>query len=263
MKINLWDSELHVPFFDSSIPQQIPNITPYTAPGDNRPCVIVCPGGAYMGKAEHEGEPIALWLNSLGINAFVLDYRVFPYRQPCAMYDLIRAIKYVRFNAGEFKINKNKIGIIGFSAGGHLVSSVMVHYGDYALHSDDIDEIRARPDFSILCYPVITMRDYTHEGTRFNLLGENPDENLIKYYSSEENVNNLTPPCFIWHTMTDDAVDIKNSTAFALALQQNNVLCELHTFSRGVHGLGLDSDHMDKAGQWTLLCENWLKNYII
>lgn len=257
---NLWTK---TPLFDENIDQKQPSITPYITNSKNRSCVIVCPGGGYAMKADHEGKPIAEWLNSAGINSFVLDYRVSPYREPCPLMDAQRAIRYVRYNADKFGIDKDKIGILGFSAGGHLAASTTVHFEDIENpcddnHCDDIDKESSRPDLSILCYPVIsTSKDISHMGSFYNLLGENYSAEKEKYYSAEKQVTAKTPPVFLWHTANDEAVPIKNSLVFAEALAKNGVPVELHVFPKGSHGLGLAYGH-PLVEQWSVLCEKWL-----
>ena len=251
----------NIPFWNNDIKQNKPNITPFLlTKGKNNPAIIVCPGGGYEFKADHEGMPIAKWLNSIGISAFVLDYRVYPYLNPCPLLDLQRAIRYVRFNHKEFNINPDKIGVLGFSAGGHLASSSCVHFdlGKDGDGIDEIDKISCRPDIGILCYPVITMGSYTHEGSKNSLLGENPSQELIDYMSSEKQVKSNTPPAFLWHTAPDDLVPFKNSLLYAEALQKNNIDVEMHIFPKGGHGLGL-ADSLPYVKRWTKLCENWLK----
>ncbi|MDF2684924.1 MAG: alpha/beta hydrolase [Clostridia bacterium] len=246
------------PLFDESIDQKEPAITPYLIKSNNRSCVIVCPGGGYAMKAEHEGAPIAKWLNSAGINAFVLDYRVSPYREPCPLMDAQRAIRYVRHNAEAFGIDKNKIGILGFSAGGHLAASATVHFEKSENPSDEIDKESSRPDLSILCYPVIsTSKAFAHMGSVYNLLGENYSAEKEEYYANEKQVTPETPPVFLWHTANDNGVPVKNSLVFAEALAQNGVPVELHVFPKGAHGLGL-AYGQPLVEQWTVLCEKWL-----
>ncbi|MNI33312.1 Acetylxylan esterase precursor [compost metagenome] len=236
-----------------------PAITPYIPEGPVQASVIVCPGGGYGIRAEHEGEPIAKWLNGLGIAAFVLRYRVAPYPYPAALLDAQRAIRYVRLHAAEWGIQSKKVGILGFSAGGHLTSTAGTHYdlGNQQA-ADPIEQESCRPDAMILCYPVITMRDpLAHEGSRANLLGLSPDESMIHLLSNEEQVTADTPPTFLWHT-ADDFVAVENSLQFAAALSKNKVPFDLHVYEKGVHGLGLAIDD-EHVGTWPDICGLWLK----
>ncbi|AZN42471.1 alpha/beta hydrolase [Paenibacillus albus] len=242
-----------------------PALTPYLVDGDSsvsRGAVIVCPGGGYGMRADHEGEPIALWLNSIGISAFVLRYRVAPYQYPAALLDVQRAIRHVRLHAAEWGIADNKIGVLGFSAGGHLVSTAGTHYDAGNLESaDPIERMSCRPDQLILCYPVITLRDpYTHEGSRINLLGDQADPAMIEQLSGELQVTTDTPPTFLWHTSDDGPVPVENSLNFALALRRAGVPFDLHVYEHGEHGLGLaESD--PHVANWTSVCGLWLKRY--
>lgn len=252
----LWNNPPH---FDSSIDQPKPSLIHYPARGKNNACFIVCAGGAYLCRADQEGEPIAKWLQSLGISAFVLTYRYFPYSAPVPLTDLQRAIRYVRHNAEKLEIDPNRIGIIGFSAGGHLVSSATVHFDKHPSPSDEIDVVSCRPDISVLCYPVITMKDFGHGDTRTALIGNEPSNEDIEFYSSETQVTHDCPPCFIWHTFDDAVVPVRNSLCFAQAMRDADVECELHVFERGPHGLGLANENDIEAKSWPSLCENWLK----
>ena len=183
----LWDK---TPFFDENINQPEPFLKPYIKDGA-KSAVIVCPGGAYRDLAEHEGHPVALWLNSIGITAFVLTYRLAPYTEKAITGDILRAVRVVRSNAENFGIKKNKIGVLGFSAGGHLASSAAVHFSDFVFpKTDDTDNERPRPDAAILCYPVISSDSGMCHGDSFkNLLGEKfGDEKLMNYYCNEKAV---------------------------------------------------------------------------
>ena len=254
--IKLWEKD--IPLWDSSIDQEEPNITPYLLENTKAPCVIVCAGGAYGGKAYHEGEPIAQWLNSIGFHAFVLDYRVSPYRQPAPQLDLKRAIRHVRYYSEKYNIRKDAVGVLGFSAGGHLVTSVSVFF-DYGLENGDaIDKESCRPDFTVPCYPVIDMESFGHQGSADNLLGEDASDELKEKYSLYKHVTKDTPPAFIWHTADDDCVPVRNSLEYAKALSANGVDFSLHIYPHGYHGLGLAS-HLEDVSTWTKHCEMWLK----
>ncbi|WP_274362346.1 alpha/beta hydrolase [Paenibacillus thermotolerans] len=225
------------------------------------PCVLVCPGGGYWVRAEHEGRPIAQWLNSLGISAFVLRYRVKPYGYPNAILDAQRAIRTIRARANEWNIDPDRVGVLGFSAGGHLAacSAVLpaVQAGD---GGDAIDAHGSKPNLAVLCYPVITFQEpYLHEGSMIAQLGEQPDEALRDLLSCELQVDKDTPPAFLWHTADDSGVPVENSMMFAAALSRSGIPFELHIFEKGRHGLGLAEDDAS-VGQWTALCARWLQS---
>lgn len=256
--IKLWEK---APGFDSEIKQDEPSITPYIVENEkSNGAIIVFPGGGYEMKAFHEGEPVAKWLNSIGISAFVLDYRVAPYKHPYPSMDAMRAVRYVRYYAKQWNIDTKKIGILGFSAGGHLASTVGVHYdlGDPEA-ADPIDRMSSRPDCMVLCYPVITFGEYRHDGSMRKLLGNTPDEEMRELLSNEKHVTGDTPPTFIWHTADDRGVPVKNSIMFADSLSENSIPYELHIFKSGNHGLGLAEDR-PSISIWTKLCENWLRS---
>lgn len=247
------------PFALGNSDEDCPAITPYLVEGDNRPAIIICPGGGYGGRAYHEGKPIAQWLNSLGISAFVLRYRVAPYQYPCALLDIQRAIRTVRFKADQFRVNPDKIGILGFSAGGHLVSNAGTSYDKGNKHAEDIIEREScRPDLLVLCYPVITLKEpYAHVGSRNNLLGKEALPEKVEQLSSEAQVSEDTPPTFLWHTSDDAAVPVENSLLFAAALSKHKVLFDLHVYAKGRHGLGLAEDE-EHTNEWTSACASWL-----
>ncbi|BBH18936.1 acetylesterase [Paenibacillus baekrokdamisoli] len=257
--IELWPEG--APLAAGNSDEDRPAITPYLIEGSNG-AVIVCPGGGYGMRADHEGEPIALWLNSIGISAFVLRYRVAPYQYPCALNDVQRAIRHVRLHAEEWGLDSGKIGVLGFSAGGHLVASAGTLYDSgHPNAADPVDRQSSRPDFIILCYPVITMeKPYTHEGSLHNLLGTEPDELLVSRLSGERQVTSDTPPTFLWHTSDDGAVPIENSLAFAAALSHAGVPFDLHVYEKGPHGLGLAKED-EHVATWTTVCALWLKRY--
>lgn len=242
-----------------------PDITPYApAPYDaNGVGIVVCPGGGYGGLAlDHEGEQIGKWLNSHGIAAFVLRYRHAPeYAHPVPRMDVQRAIRIVRTRCEDWRVDSDKIGVLGFSAGGHLTATAVTQYGERdADPRDDIDKESARPDFGVLLYPVITMTDpYTHKGSRKNLLGNDPAEPMIELMSMENAVTEDTPPCFIVHTTEDQAVPVQNALKFYGALAKNGVACELHIFNKGRHGLGLGEKDTPFA-EWPSLCMNWFRD---
>lgn len=219
--------------------------------------IVVCPGGGYGGLAPHEGKDYALWFNENGIAAFVLKYRLgsHGYRHPAMLQDAARAVRYVRAHAAEWDLDPARIGIIGSSAGGHLASTLLTHFDPgKADASDPIERQSSRPDLGILCYAVITLGEFTHQGSKNNLLGPNPSADLVELLSNERQVTAKTPPCFLWHTLEDTAVPVENSLQFAEALRKAGVPFELHIYEKGRHGIGLANGH-----PWTRDCLFWLK----
>ena len=238
-----------------------PSLTPYLAKSPNGTAVIVCPGGGYQNLAmDHEGVQIARWLNSLGISAFVLKYRLGPkYHHPAMINDAQRAIRTVRSRAESLHIQPDRIGIWGFSAGGHLASTAATHFdsGDPNA-SDPIDRAGSRPDFAILAYPVISLGEFAHVGSRNNLLGKNPDPKLVEDLSNDQRVTAQTPPTFLFHTTADATVPVENSVRFYLALRKAGVPAELHIFQNGPHGVGLAPTDATLSA-WGGLLANWLR----
>jgi acetyl esterase/lipase len=244
--------------------KDIPTLTMYTPDSGKATgsAIIICPGGAYRGLAKHEGEDYARFFGSYGITAFVLKYRLGPdygYKEITA--DAFRAVRFVRANAKKWNINDKAIGIIGSSAGGHLASTVMTHFdsGD-SLSGDPIERVSSRPDFGILCYPVISMGPIGHEVSREQFLGKNPSAALVRLYSNELQVTAETPPCFLWHTAEDKTVSVENSLEFARALQRNGVPFDLHIYEKGRHGIGIgDKPPFVNAHPWTKGLVVWLR----
>ena len=224
--------------------------------------IVVCPGGGYAHLAmDHEGDQIARWLNSLGVAAFVLQYRLGPrYHYPAQLQDAQRAIRYVRSQAKDFGIGSDRIGIWGFSAGGHLAATAGTHFdkGD-AASGDPIERVGSRPDFLILAYPVISFTTpYTHRGSLRNLLGDHPDPKLVENLSAEKQVTAETPPTFLFHTDADTGVPAENSVLFYLALRKAGVPAEMHIYQNGSHGVGLAS--LDQVlSSWSDRLAGWLK----
>jgi acetyl esterase/lipase len=222
-----------------------PSLTPHVVRGARATgtAVIVCPGGGYSHLAiDKEGVQVALWLNSLGVSAFVLKYRLGPrYHHPIELGDAQRAIRTIRYKAAEYQIDPARIGIMGFSAGGHLASTAGTHYdAGKADAADPIDRVGSRPDFLVLCYAVITMHPpYVHTGSRDALLGNAPDAALLDNLSNETQVNGQTPPTFLFHTANDRTVPVENSVQFFLALRKAGVPAEMHIYENGPHGVGL------------------------
>ena len=223
--------------------------------------VVICPGGGYAGLAyDHEGVQVARWLNSLGVAGFVLRYRHNPHRHPIPLGDAQRAVRIVRHRAKEWGVDPGRIGIMGFSAGGHLAASAATHFdGGKADAPDPIDRASCRPDFAILIYPVISMKKgVTHGGSRNNLVGRNPDEKLVRLTSNELQVTAETPPAFLVHATSDRGVPIANSKLFHEACRKAGVPSELRIYKQGGHGFGLGRKGHDSA-EWPARCAEWLK----
>lgn len=215
--------------------------------------MIVCPGGGYRIKAEHEGAPVARMLQSAGVSAFVLDYRVSPCPHDAPLCDALRAIRTVRAMGYE------KVAILGFSAGGHLACSAATLYtGGDPQAEDPIEHLTSRPDGLISCYSVVSFVEHPHVGSRIKLLGEDfGNLEMAERYSAEKHVTKDTPPAFIWHTMEDATVPVENSLNLAAAYSRAGVSCEMHIFPEGRHGLGL-CEEIPHTAQWTRLLIAWL-----
>ena len=225
--------------------------------------MVICPGGGYIHLAPHEGKNYALWLNQHGVACFVLKYRLGSsgYRHPAMLEDAARAMRLVRTRAADWKIDPQRVGIMGSSAGGHLASTLMTHFDlGNTNAADPIERQSSRPDIGILCYPVITMGEYAHQDSKINLLGAHPPPELVKLLSNELQVTTNTPPCFIWQTFEDKTVSVENSLMFAEALRKNHVPFDLHIYQKGKHGLGLnDSPPFAHPHPWAGDCLFWLK----
>lgn len=248
-----------------------PRLQWYPAPVEhNTGCaVVVLPGGGYGHLAlGHEGRDIAAWLNSQGISAAVTSYRLGPrYRHPAPLQDAQRALRIVRSRAEEWKLDSDRLGVWGFSAGGHLASTLATHFdlGD-AQQADPVDRASCRPDFCILGYPVISLQaDFSHRGSKRNLLGDDPNPELVRSLSNETQVTSATPPTFLFHTTEDKGVPVLNSLAYFRALRSAGVNAELHSYLKGRHGLGLAPDDpvlttwKECLGRW-LRMNNFLTN---
>jgi len=261
--VRLWDGD--APGAQGAADADVPTLTPFLlAPAKaGAAAFIVCPGGAYGHLAPHEGAPVAQWLNSLGIHAFVLKYRLGPkYHHPAEMLDVQRAIRLVRSRADQWHLDANRIGIVGFSAGGHLASTAATHF-DAGIPDDPdpINRVSSRPDLAILAYPVISMADpYAHALSRKNLLGDNPDPALELLLSNDRQVTAQTPPCFILHTADDRTVPVENSLLFAMACRQHKVPVELHVFEHGPHGFGLGGND-PVLTTWPSIAAQWLRRH--
>ena len=252
--LRLWSKP--APGAQGETPEDIPAVQVFlpkaeTATGAS---IVVCPGGAYGFRAGHEGATVGEWLAANGITGFVLRYRLGPkYHHPVELGDAQRAIRYVRANAATWKLDPKRIGIIGFSAGGHLASSAATHFTEGDPKAEDsVERVSSRPDLQILVYPVITMGAKTHGGSRNNLLGKSPAPELLELLSNEKQVNAQTPPAFLVHSIQDNAVPVENSDMYAAALKAAGVPCEYVRGSIGGHGFGLQKS-------WTEQCLKWLR----
>lgn len=261
-RMNLWPEG--APGAQGTEPKDTPAMTVYLAPEDKatRSAIVVLPGGGYGGLAmNHEGKDIAAWLNNLGISAFVVEYRLGPkYRHPAPLQDAQRAVRTVRKNAADWKIDPAKVGVWGFSAGGHLASTLATHFDKGNKEAvDAVEKESCRPDLAILSYPVITfLEPHTHLGSKNNLLGKNPPEELVTLLCNEKQVTSETPPTFLFHTSEDKAVPPENSILFYDALRKAKVPCELHIYEKGAHGVGL-APKDPVLSTWPARLADWLK----
>lgn len=262
--IALWAGRAPGAVGDSSVDR--PTITPYLAPADRATgaAMVVFPGGGYQHLAvDKEGVQTARWLNSVGVSAFVVQYRLGPrYRHPAMEQDALRAVRLVRARAAEWRVDPARIGVVGFSAGGHMAGTVGTRWtaGD-AASADPIDRASARPDLMVLVYPVVTMETpLTHAGSRRNLLGEQPDTALVRQLSLETQVRGDTPPTFLVASTDDRAVPVENSLQLYGALRRARVPVELHVYESGPHGFGpAPADPV--LATWTELCAAWLRRH--
>jgi acetyl esterase/lipase len=243
--------------------EDTPTITPYLAPTARAvgTAVIVCPGGGYLHLSmEKEGSDVARWWNSLGVTAFVLKYRLGPkYHHPIELGDAQRAIRTVRARASEWGVRPDRVGIMGFSAGGHLTSSAGTHFDAGKTDAPDaIDRQSSRPDFLVLGYPVISFTQNVHQGSKRALLGDNPDPKLVENLSNELQVTAQTPPTFLFHTTNDQTVPVENSVMFYLALRKAGVPAEMHIYENGPHGVGLAPTD-EALSSWPARLADWMR----
>jgi acetyl esterase/lipase len=255
---SLWHG--HAPTGEGKFEAADASIFVHRAAKPNGAAVVICPGGGYSGLCiEPEGHGIARWLNQHGITGVVLEYRL-PHARPFVpLLDAQRAIRLTRSNASQWKIDPNRVGIIGFSAGGHLASTAATHFdGGDPKAADPIDRLSCRPDFAVLIYPVITMGQITHGGSRLNLLGENPSADLIRLFSNEKQVTDNTPPVFLAHAKDDNVVPVEHSRMMYEALKAHKVAAELLELPRGGHGLDGYKGPMWNA--WQRAAVDWLES---
>jgi acetyl esterase/lipase len=266
----LWSGQAPLAVGDSSADK--PELTAYRPEKPNGTAVVICPGGGYGFLAnDHEGKQVAEFFTKQGVTAFVLKYRIVTKDRPgplggAPLADAQRAIRTVRAKAKDYDIDPKRIGIMGFSAGGHLASTATTHFdAGKESDADPIERASCRPDFSILAYPVITMDDsVTHGGSKRNLLGDKPDAKLVELYSNEKQVTKDTPPVFIFHTSADTAVLPENAVRFYLACKKANVPVEMHIYEKGRHGVGLGRDPKWTGGEksvetWPDRLTDWMK----
>ena len=264
--LNLWSGKLpgscREDQLDHPAAKEIPNLVPFLLPADGtaRPLVVVCPGGGYGCRAAHEGTPIAEWLNEIGLHAVVCNYRVYPWLYPTPLMDAQRAVRLARAHAAGWGVDPSRIGVLGFSAGGHLACSV-ANFGDdgEACAADPVARCASRVQALISCYAVVSSGPRGHAGSFRNLLGENPAPERLQKLSLEASVTPANPPSFIWHTFNDGAVPVANALLYAQALDAAKVPFALHVYPDGRHGLGLAREALGTASGWTKECGAWLR----
>lgn len=259
--IPLWSGG--APGAQGAAEEDVPTLTPFLAPAARAvgAAVVVCPGGGYLHLAtEKEGNDVARWWNSLGVSAFVLKYRLGPkYHHPIEIGDAQRAIRTVRARASEWGVRPDRVGIMGFSAGGHLAATAGTHFDAGNPNAEDpIDRQGSRPDFLVLGYPVISFTEYTHQGSKRALLGDNPDPKLVENLSNELQVTAQTPPTFLFHTSNDNTVPVENSVLFYLALRKAGVPAEMHLYENGPHGVGLAPTD-EALSTWPARLADWMR----
>jgi len=257
-KIPLWPEG--VPGALGAEEKDVPTLTPYLPSPEkaNGTAIVLCQGGSYRGYYAGQGKPFAAWLNDQGVAVFVVEYRLGGdgYRYPTQLNDLSRAVRIVRSRAKEWGVDPNRVGVMGFSAGGHLVSSICVKFDRGDANSENpVERESCRPDFAILCYPVISMVTKPEGGTRGFLLGKDPSEELLKETSSELHVTSDSPPTFIWHTYEDNLVPPEHSMLFAQAFMAAKVPVAFHLYEKGPHGTGMiGTNH-----PWMTDLQHWMR----
>ncbi len=262
MTVRLWDGD--APGAVGTSEDDVPTAIVYL-PESEQPtaAMVIFPGGGYGHLAmDHEGHQIAEWANQMGMAGIIVSYRHRRrgYGHPAPMLDAQRAIRLTRHHSQQWNIAPERVGVIGFSAGGHLCTTTLTHFDSgQPQASDPIDRQSCRPDFGIVCYAVVALGEsYTHRGSQRNLLGPDPSEQDLRALSNEKQVTEQTPPCFVWHTAEDKSVLVENSLRFYSALAEHKVPAELHVFPAGRHGIGLGAD-VPGARQWPTLCRQWLE----
>ncbi|HOV60975.1 MAG TPA: alpha/beta hydrolase [Candidatus Hydrogenedentes bacterium] len=257
--VSLWSGEAGKPE-DGVLPSES-TLSLFLLPGEGHGFVVVCPGGGYgMLAWDYEGEDLARWFNALGMSAGVLRYRVSPNRHPAPLDDARRALRLVRFHGADWGIDPHRVGIMGFSAGGHLACMAAVH-GDAGNPDaeDPVERQASRPDFAVLIYPVVSMSEpWGHAGSRDNLTGGTADPDLLRWLSGEKQVGPDTPPMFLVHSRADTVVPWRNSAELFLALKRHNVPVEMHLFERGEHGYGMALND-PVIGRWPEFLARWLE----
>lgn len=262
-KILLWEE---TPDYNPDFGQEEPCLIPKIVPGA-KICVLVIPGGAYTFRAEdHEGIPIADRLNGNGISAFILRYRYAPYHHPVEQKDVNRAVRKVRSLAGTYGYDRDRIAVLGFSAGGHLAATAVTRFDEGREDGDETDKISCRPDAGILCYPVIDLvGEFAHKDSAAFLIGDPKGENypaLARELSCQNAVKENTPPCFLWHTAADNCVPVENTLMMAAALSAKKIPFEVHIFPEGDHGLGLATETLPYVSIWMDLAVRFLRLYL-
>lgn len=253
-EFKLWENEIPMCCEDAECPNRV---TAYIHEDGGRPAMVVFAGGGYRMRAPHEGGDVAEFYYENGFNAFVVDYRVAPNRHPAPLMDAQRAVKLVRLHANEWGVDPDKVFVIGFSAGGHLAGCVAT-MEDICRVGDELDDVNARPNGAVLCYPVISSdSSIAHMGSFNNLLGERADE-LRDAFSVDKNVSENTCPCFLFHTMEDTVVPVQNTLRMLDALKAHNIPAEAFITPYGYHGIGL-AKGMDGCEQWPILTLDWLR----
>lgn len=259
--ISLYEEAMVPPVADRFMKAPALHLFPLQESKKPVPAIVVCPGGGYGGLAtDHEGMEIARWLNGQGIAAFICQYRVEPHRHPIPLEDAQQALRVVRARAEEWNVDPDRLGILGFSAGGHLVSTVSTHFDSGDPEADDIVKRQSsRPDFSILIYPVISLLPpFGHVGSGKNLLGEDADTELAESLQNDRNVTAETPPSFLVASTADTGVSAENSLVYYLALHRAGVPAEMHVYEPGPHGFGLGKGD-PVLSTWPDLCIQWLR----
>ncbi len=258
---NLLPEKDDEPFRPTNISEPTLSVFPAPEAGRSGAAVVICPGGGYRRLAiDKEGYDVAAWLNRIGVSAFVLKYRVPQFGHPAPLQDVLRSIRLVRREAAKWGVDPTKIGVMGFSAGGHLAASAATLYDDPAGRTGaPLDSVNARPDFHILVYPVITLNGpHAHNGSREYLLGKTPASALVESLSLQNRVTSSTPPAFLVHGGNDTSVPVENSLLYYAGLRKAGIQAELHVYQHGPHGVGMLPGN-GPISDWPRRCEEWLR----